>query len=110
VVTDKVTEVTGTVSDTRGPLDATSVLIVPEQLTPGVSPARFVRLLTADGNGRFSVRAMPAGRYAAVALATFDATRQFDPQVIDRARQTGKSFLLREGETVTLDLNVVSDF
>jgi hypothetical protein len=111
VVTDKVTEVSGVVSDGRGtPLDATAVLIVPEQLSAGMSPTRFVRMLQSDSNGKFSVRAMPAGRYAAVALATFDQGHQFDPGVIDRARQIGKSFTLREGETVTLDLRVSSDF
>lgn len=111
VVTDKVTEVSGVVSDGRGtPLEATTVLIVPEQLSASISPTRFVRMLQSDSNGKFSVRAMPAGRYAVVALATFDQGHQFDPAVIERARQIGKSFTLREGETVTLDLRVFSDF
>ncbi len=111
VVTDKVTEVSGVVSDSRGtPLSGTAVLIVPEQLSAGISPTRFVRMLQSDTNGKFSVRAMPAGRYAAVALATFDQGRQFDPGVIERARQIGKSFSLREGDTVTLDLRVSSEF
>jgi hypothetical protein len=111
VVTDKVTVVSGVVSDGRGtPLDGTTVLIVPEQLSGGISPTRFVRLLQSDSNGKFSVRAMPAGRYAAVALPMLDQGRQFDPAVIERTRQIGKSFSLREGETVTLDLRVSSDF
>jgi hypothetical protein len=111
VVTDKVTEVSGVVSDGRGiPIDATAVLIVPEQLSAGLSPTRFVRMLQSDSNGKFSVRAMPAGRYAVVALTTLDQGHQFDPGVIDRARQIGKSFAMREGETVTVDLRVSSDF
>jgi hypothetical protein len=111
VVTDKVTEVSGLITDSRGtPLESTRVLIVPEQLPADMSPSRFVRLLQADSSGKFSVRAMPAGRYAAVALSTFETERQFDPAAIERARQIGRSFSLREGETVTLDLRVTSDF
>jgi hypothetical protein len=111
VVTDKVTQVSGVVTDARGtPADASAVLIVPEQLPAGISPTRYVRMLQSDGNGKFSVRAMPAGRYAAVALATLDPAHQFDPGVIERARQIGKTFTLREGETVSLDLQVSGDF
>jgi hypothetical protein len=111
VVTDKVTQVSGLVTDTRGtPVDATMVLIVPEQLPADISPMRFVRLLQSDAGGKFSIRAMPAGRYAAVAVSTFEPNRQYDPAVIDRVRQIGKSFTLRDGETVTLDLKASSDF
>jgi hypothetical protein len=69
-----------------------------------------VRLLQSDGNGKLSVRGMPAGRYSAVALTGLDQGRQYDPEVIQRARQLGRSFSVREGESVSLDLKVTTDF
>jgi hypothetical protein len=53
---------------------------------------------------------MPAGRYSAVAVTSIDQAHQYDPDVIQRARQLGKSFTAREGERVTLDLQVTKDF
>jgi hypothetical protein len=111
VITDKVTEVSGVVADSGGrPLEGTSVLIVPDSLPSGISSTRYVRLLQADANGKFNVRAMPAGRYAAMAFAALDAGHQYDPSVIQRARQFGKSFSMREGDSVTLDLRITSEF
>jgi protocatechuate 3,4-dioxygenase beta subunit len=110
VITDKVTEVSGVVSDRRGaPLEAATVMIVPDSLPAGISPARFVRVLQSDANGKFSVRAMPAGRYAALAMTTLEPGRQYDPAVIDHVRQSGKAFSMREGETATLDLRLTSE-
>jgi hypothetical protein len=111
VITDKVTEVSGVVTDGHGaPLESTRVLIVPDSLPAGVSATRFVRLLQSDSSGKFSIRAMPAGRYVALAMTTLDPNHQFDPEVIQRVKQYGKSFSMREGETVTLELRVTTDF
>jgi hypothetical protein len=111
VITDKVTEVSGVVTDSRGtPVGSTSVLIVPDSLPTGISPSRFVRLLQSDATGKFSVRAMPPGRYAAMAISAMDATQQYDPAVIQRVRQLGKGFTMREGDAVALDLRVATDF
>jgi len=111
VLTDKVTEIGGMVSDGRGtPLESSVVLIVPEDLAPGVSPTRFQRILQSDRNGKFSVRGMPPGRYVALAANSIDAAHQYDPDVARRVRQRGHSFSVREGEKVTLDLDLATDF
>jgi hypothetical protein len=107
VLTDKLTEIAGTVTDTRGTtLPGASVLIVPQDLPAGVSPTRFVRVLQANESGRFQVRAMPAGRYAALAVDGFDFSRQWDPDVQQQVRELGRAFSLREGETVTVSLSL----
>jgi hypothetical protein len=111
VLTDKVTDIGGVVTDGRGtPLGSSMVLIVPEDLPPGVSPARYHRILQSDGDGKFSVRGMPPGRYAAIAANGVDAAHQYDPATVQRVRQRGQSFSVREGETVTLALNLTTDF
>jgi protocatechuate 3,4-dioxygenase beta subunit len=111
VLTDKVTGINGTVSDGGGkPLAAARVLIVPDMLPAGLSPARFQRILQSDQQGRFSLRAMPPGRYVAIAATAIDAAHQYDPALAQRVRQLGHSFSVREGETVTLDLELATDF
>jgi len=111
VLTDRVTDISGVVTDSRGTrLASSTVLIVPEDLPLGVSPARYHRILQSDGDGKFSVRGMPPGRYAAIAASDLDASHQYDPATAQRVRQRGQSFSVREGETVTLALNLTADF
>jgi len=111
VLTDKVTEVGGTVSaGLNPPGESVAVLIVPEELAQGISAQRFVRQLQTDNQGHFSVRAMPVGRYVAVAASSIEQGRQYDPALIQRVRQAGQGFSLREGEKVTLDLKLSTDF
>lgn len=111
VLTDKVTEVSGTVTDSRGnTVDTGVALIVPEDLPPGVSPQRFVRTLQVDRQGHFTVRGMPPGRYAVVAATATDNGRQYDPAQMARVRQFGRSFTIREGDKVSLELKITTDF
>jgi protocatechuate 3,4-dioxygenase beta subunit len=111
VLTDKVTEIGGTVSaGLNPPGEPVAVLIVPEELPRGISAQRFVRQLQTDNQGHFSVRAMPVGRYVAIAARSIEQGRQYDPALIQQVRQAGQSFSLREGEKVTLDLKLSSDF
>lgn len=111
VITDRLTDISGVVTDGRGtPLQSTTVLIVPELLPAGVSPTRFVRVLQSDDDGHFNVRGMPAGRYVAAAVTALEAGHQYDPDVIQRARQSGRSFAVREGESVNVDLRATGDF
>ena len=86
------------------------MLIVPDSLPAGVSAARFQRLLQSSADGKFAVRGMPPGRYVAVAAMSIDAAHQYRPDTAQRARRHGRSFSVREGETVTLDLDLTTDF
>jgi protocatechuate 3,4-dioxygenase beta subunit len=111
VLTDKVTDIGGVVTDNRGtPLESSVVLIVPENLPAGLSPSRFQRILQSDREGKFSVRGMPPGRYVAIAANSIDAGHQYDPETAQRVRQRGHAFTVREGEKITLALNLTTDF
>ncbi len=111
VLTDKVTDIGGIVTDGRGSrLESTTVMIVPEDLTPGVSPQRFQRILRSDREGKFSVRGMPPGRYVAIAATSIDAGQQYDPELAQRVRQRGHTFSVREGEKVNFELSLTTDF
>jgi len=111
VLTDKVTDIGGIVTDGRGSrLESTTVMIVPEDLTPGVSPQRFQRILRSDREGKFSVRGMPPGRYVAIAATSIDAGQQYDPELAQRVRHRGHTFSVREGEKVNFELSLTTDF
>lgn len=111
VLTDRLTEVTGSIADGRGtPPPDSLVLIVPETLPDGVSPTRFVRVVRAEPDGKFSTKGLPVGRYVAVALDSFDQSRQFDPDVHAHVRQVGRGFSLREGSPATVNLSLVDVF
>jgi len=56
------------------------------------------------------VRGMPPGRYIAIAATSIDAGQQYDPTLAQRVRQRGHSFSVREGEKVTFELNLTTDF
>jgi len=110
VLTDKVTEISGVVTDGHGgPLES-SVMIVPEDLPPGVSPQRFQRMLRSSRDGKFSVRGMPPGRYVALAMPFLDTNQQYDPVLAQRVRQRGHTFSVREGDQVTFELSLTTDF
>jgi len=111
VLTDKVTDIGGVVTDGHGSLvESTTVMIVPEDLPAGVSPQRFQRILRSDREGKFSVRGMPPGRYIAIAATSIDAGQQYDPSLAQRVRQRGHTFSVREGEKVSFELNLTTDF
>ena len=110
VLTDKVTDISGVVTDGHGVPVESAVMIVPEDLPPGVSPQRFQRLLRSDREGKFSVRGMPPGRYVALAAPSIDGNQQYDPAAAQRARQRGHSFSVREGEKATFELSLTTDF
>ena len=107
VLTDKVTSVSGRVASDGLDVIGAAVMIVADAPPPGALPARYMRVVRPDSEGKFSVRGLPPGRYTAAVAgrsAPLDDAAVFDPQVQDRVRQLGRSFSVREGDRVTLDL------
>src|SRR4051812_3513616 len=104
VLTDKVTVVAGTVPYERLNIAGAGVLLVADAIPPGASSVRYVRFVPIQPDGRFEARGFPPGRYSAVLIGALEATAMFDPQLQERARLQGKTFLLREGERVSVDV------
>ena len=64
VLTDRLTEVTGTVVDDRGrPADSASVVVLPADEREGLAAQRYVRVMRLPPGGQLSLRGLPAGRY-----------------------------------------------
>jgi hypothetical protein len=107
VVTDKLTDLTGTVADSRGTvLKDYVVIILPNDLKEGLSPQRFISVVRPDQDGSFKVKGMPPGSYVATALEWVEQGRQFVPDFQERLRKAGKTLSLREGQATTIDLRL----
>lgn len=107
VLTTRVSGVTGTVSqERRGPVpDATIVVFTEDRARWGAS-SRFVRVARSDQSGRFSITALPAGRYFAAALDFVEEGDEQDPLILEALRRTATMLTLADGETTSVDLRL----
>jgi hypothetical protein len=108
-MTDKLTQVSGRVTDGRGQLlkDYVVVIQAAEAKEPIVA-SRFLRTARPDTNGRFETRGLRPGRYVATAIEVLEQGRQFAPEFQEQLRHSAKEFSVREGETVALDLTLTT--
>jgi hypothetical protein len=108
VVTDQQTIVSGTVKDSRGqPVKDYVVAILPDGLREGISASRFIRVVRPDQNGQYKTAALPPGAYVAFAVETLDQGGLYDPAYQQEMKPRAKSFRLEDGQTLTLDLQLV---
>jgi hypothetical protein len=126
VMSTRITEVTGSVSDGPGrPVTDFAVVVfaedasrwraVPLPMQPGsgsragtLSPfgaaSRFVRIGRPDQHGWFRIPGLPAGRYLAVAVESIGEGEWNDPAVLEAFRPHGTVLALAEGERKNIDL------
>ena len=110
VLTDRVSTLTGSVRTTRGePVTDYVLMVLPREAKAGMAQVRFVATARPDQQGRYELRGRPPGEYVAMAVASLDQSGVWDPAVQERVRRNGKPFVLREGESLTLDLQLTAD-
>lgn len=104
-LTDRLSEITGSVHDTRGQPVADYVLVAfTEDPTLWGAQSRFVQTTRPNQNGTFSVKGLPAGRYLAAVVPALENGMQSDPAVLEQLRSGARSFSLTEGQTLNLTL------
>ncbi len=108
VLTDKVTDLTGTVR-TAGGAAATDyvVVVLPESPVEAATAARYTRTARPDQRGAFRLRALPPGRYVAVAVEGLEQGSEWDPVFQATVRPTARRFTLSEGQRLALDLELM---
>jgi hypothetical protein len=108
VLTDQQTDLAGTVRDARSaPLKDYVVVLLPRDLKESLSPQRFIRVVRPDQDGSFRLKGLPPGNYFATALDWIEQGRQFVPTFQEQLRKAGKTLILREGQSTTIDLKLV---
>ena len=103
-LTDRVTDVSGTISGAEGP--GAYVVVFPADSTQWTP--RRMRSAQADGRGRFRIAGLPPGeRYLAVAVKELDPGQENDPEFLQQVQNQAATFSLAAEEKRTLDLKVL---
>jgi hypothetical protein len=109
VVTDRITDISGKVTDARGQMVNDYVVVLqPAEMREGTSPARFLRAVRPDRDGTFRVRGLPAGTYSATAVQSLEQGRHFVPEVQARLRASGRVFSVDDGASATVELRLTT--
>lgn len=107
--TNHLSELSGVVTNARGEVAKDyTVIVFSQDREQWTGNTRYRSQGRPDQEGRFRIRALPAGRYYAVALENIDPGDAGDPDFLDRIRTKGTMFSLNDGETKALDLKLQS--
>jgi hypothetical protein len=107
-LTDRQTQVFGTVHDQRGVVVAGATVLVlppPASSTQGLNPNRM-RETRAATSGVFTIDGLPAGDYYLVAIDDAAAEGWQDPRRLHALRALATRVLLRDAEKKTVDLRL----
>jgi protocatechuate 3,4-dioxygenase beta subunit len=107
VLTSRVTEVNGGVTDAKGqPVHDYAVVVFAEEAARWKWPSRYLFTARPDQQERFKIANLPRGRYLAVALEYLEDGQSEDPEFLESLRLSATSFTLDDGETRTLALKI----
>jgi Carboxypeptidase regulatory-like domain len=105
--TNHISDVSGVVTNARGdPVNDYTVLIFSQDREQWSGNTRYRSVARPDQDGRFKARALPPGRYYAIALDGIDINDSNDPEFLDQVRTKATMFSLNEAETKVLDLRI----
>jgi hypothetical protein len=106
-LTDRLTDVTGSVRDARGQPVTDYVLVAfSEDAKLWIPQSRFVQTARPNQNGTFTIKGLPPGRYLAAVVPSLEIGLQNDPAVLAQLRSQAQSFTLAEGQTLNLNLEM----
>jgi hypothetical protein len=111
VLTDKLTTISGHVTDGPGRAIKDYVVVIqPAEEKEPIVASRWIRVVRPDTNGRFETRGMRPGRYVATAIEALEQGQQFAPEVQSRLRSAGRGFQVAEGASATVALELSAGF
>jgi len=109
VLTNRVTEVSGTVTSELGSASDAHVVVFPADASKWTYPSRFVRAARPDAQGRFRLPAVPPeAQYLAVAVELWNEDEFQDPEFLERMRSRATPFSVGDGEQKTIVLTVLA--
>jgi hypothetical protein len=108
VVTQKITELSGQVSDARNqPVTDASVVVFSEDKDRWFMGSRYVRVTRPDTNGKYTVRLTPAQNYRVVVVQGLEDGQFTDPEFLARALEYATAFDIGGGEAKVVNLKLV---
>ena len=109
VLTDRVTQVSGTVKERNGtPSTDFTLVVFPEDDTKWTPLSRFVRSARPDQQGLVKILGLPPdNRYLAIAVDYVEEGGAGDPAFLNGIKGRASRFSLDKGASVTVDLTLV---
>lgn len=109
ILTDRVTQVAGSVAGRDGkPSRDFTLVVFPDDEAKWASPSRYLRTARPDQEGLFKIRALPPGdRYLAVAVDYLEDGEGNDPEFLNFVKNRATAFRLGSGESATVNLKLV---
>ncbi len=106
VLTDKVTNVSGSITDARGnPVTDAAVVVFPADDRLWTFQSRFIRTTRPDQDGRYEIRGLPAyDDYLLAAVQGLEDGQASDPEFLARTKRNAADLALKEGETKVLNV------
>lgn len=99
--------VTGTVlNDQQQPAPSATVVLIPEEKERREQP-HYYHTAVADSSGRFTIRGVAPGRYAAYSWEYVEAGVYYDPDFMRPLANRGETFSVREGSQEDLKLRLI---
>jgi hypothetical protein len=105
-LTSKVSRISGTASDDKGPISDYAVVIFASDPSKWIDRSRFVMMARPTQQGRFTVTGLPPEDYLAIALPNIVGTELMDPEFLQQLRINATAFTLGDGESRVLDLKL----
>ena len=107
VVTDRLTEISGTVTDDKGEAaQEYTVVVFAEEASRWAYPSRFVATARPDQAGGFKISNLPPARYLVLALDYLEEGASQDPEFLESLRPKATRLTLGEGERTALQLRL----
>jgi hypothetical protein len=107
VLTDRSTEVTGTVRDVRNaPVTAITVIAFSTDQQYWRAQSRQIQTARTDSTGAYRLRGLPPGDYFIVAVDGVEQGEWFDPAYLEQASAGASRLTVREGDKKTQDLTL----
>jgi hypothetical protein len=102
---DRVSEISGTVTDSRGTaLPGQTVVLFATDRRSWFFNSRRIAAGRTNAQGRYRIINLPAGEYYAVADDDLDEGDWFDPVVLEQVARHAKLVRIEEDERKTLDI------
>jgi hypothetical protein len=109
VLTNRISEISGTVKANGQAVTSANVVLFPEDPAQWAFPSRRIRMVRLDQTGVFRARSLPPGeRYLALAVDYLEQGEFQDPAFLERMKGRASAFSLGEGENKTLELTLVT--
>jgi carboxypeptidase family protein len=107
VFTDKMSEVSGTLTDDQGqPITEFTVLAFPTDNTLWRPQARHIMTARPDQTGTYQIRGLPAGDYYITAVDPTEQGEWFEPAFLDQHRTGAAHITLGDGDVKKQDFKI----